>query len=123
MDWNSHKQFIVGLCRAFPDLHFKIEDIVAEGDKVAYRLTVSGTHKGQFQGIPPTDKEVSFTSTGISNVVNGKAAEDWIEADIMGLMQQLGAIPSAPSQGTTSSHTSQGRQTNNSIASDNPYRL
>ncbi|HJY10663.1 MAG TPA: ester cyclase [Nitrososphaeraceae archaeon] len=46
MDWNSHTQFIVGLCRAFLDLHFKIEDIVAEGDKVAYRLTVSGTHKG-----------------------------------------------------------------------------
>ena len=56
MDWNSHKQFIVGLSKAFPDLHFQIEDIVAEGDKVAYRLTVSGTHKGEFQGIPPTNK-------------------------------------------------------------------
>jgi predicted ester cyclase len=56
MDWNSHKQFIVGLCRAFPDVHFQIEDIVAVGDKLAYRLTVSGTHKGEFQGIPPTNK-------------------------------------------------------------------
>jgi predicted ester cyclase len=76
MDWNSHKQFIVGLSRAFPDLHFKIEDIVAEGDKVVYRLTVSGTHKGEFQGIPPTGKKVSFSSTGISNIVDGKVAED-----------------------------------------------
>ncbi len=105
MDWNSHKQFIVGLSKAFPDLHFKIEDIVAEGDKVAYRLTISGTHKGEFQGIPPTDKKVSFSSTGISNIVDGKVAEDWVDADIMGLMQQLGAIPSAPSSGTSSSST------------------
>ena len=49
MDWNSHKQFIVGLSKAFPDLHFKVEDILAEGDKVAYRLTVTGTHKESFK--------------------------------------------------------------------------
>jgi steroid delta-isomerase-like uncharacterized protein len=98
MDWNSHKQFIVSLSKAFPDLHFKIEDILAEGDKVAYRLTVSGTHKGEFQGIPPTNKKVSFSSTGISNIIDGKVAEDWVDVDVMGLMQQLGAIPSsAPS--------------------------
>ena len=93
MDWNSHKQFILGLSKAFPDLHFKIEDILAEGDKVAYRLTVNGTHKGEFQGIPPTNKKVSFTSTGISNIVDGKVAEDWVDADTMGLLQQIGAIP------------------------------
>jgi predicted ester cyclase len=103
MDWNSHKQFIVGLSKAFPDLHFKIEDIVAEGDKVAYRLTVSGTHKGEFQGILPTNKEVSFSSTGISNIVDGKVAEDWVDADTMGLMQQLGAISPASSSGSTTS--------------------
>ncbi len=93
MDWNSHKQFITGLSKAFPDLYFRIEDIVAEGDKVAYRITVSGTHKGEFQGVPPTDKKVSFSSTGISNIVDGKVAEDWVDADTMGLMQQIGAIP------------------------------
>jgi steroid delta-isomerase-like uncharacterized protein len=95
MDWNSHKQFIIGLAKAFPDLHFKVEDILAEGDKVAYRLTVSGTHKGEFQGIPSTNKKVSFTSTGISNIVDGKVEEDWVDADVMGLMQQIGAIPSS----------------------------
>ena len=93
MDWNSHKPFIIGLSKAFSDLHFKVEDILAEGDKVAYRLTVTGTHKGEFQGIPPTNKKVSFTSTGISNIVDGKAAEDWVDADTMGLMQQIRAIP------------------------------
>jgi predicted ester cyclase len=93
MDWNSHKQFIIGLSKAFPDLHFKIEDIVAEGDKVAYRLTVSGTHKGEFQGIPPTNKKVSFSSTGVSKIVDDKVAEDWVDADTLGLMQQLGVLP------------------------------
>ena len=92
MDWNSHKQFIIGLSKAFPDLHFKVEDILAEGDRVAYRLTVSGTHKGEFQGIPPTNKKVSFSSTGISNIVDGKVGEDRVDADTMGLMQQLGVI-------------------------------
>jgi predicted ester cyclase len=96
MDWNSHKQFIVGLSKAFPDLHFRIEDILAEGNKVAYRVTVSGTHKGEFQGIPPTNKKVSFSSTGISNIVDGKVGEDWVDADTIGLMQQLGVIPTTP---------------------------
>jgi predicted ester cyclase len=63
MDWNSHKQFLFELYKAFPDLHFKIEDILAEGDKVAYRLTVSGTHEREFQRILPTNKKVSFSST------------------------------------------------------------
>lgn len=103
MDWNIHKQFIVGLSKAFPDLHFKVEDLLTEGDKVAYRLTVSGTHKGEFQGIPPTDRKLSFTSMGISNIVDGKVAEDWVDADTMGLMQQLGVIPSAPPSGSGSS--------------------
>ena len=103
MDWNSHKQFIVVLSKAFPDLHFKVEDLLAEGDKVAYRLTVSGTHKREFQGIPPTDRKVSFTSTGISNIVDGKVAEDWVDADTMGLMQQLGVIPSGPPSRTNTS--------------------
>ena len=70
---------------------------------MAYRLTVSGTHKGEFQGIPPTDRKVSFTSTGISNIVDGKVGKDWVDADTMGLMQQLGVIPSAPPFGSGSS--------------------
>ena len=64
---------------------------------MAYRLTVSGTHKGEFQGVPPINKKVSFSSTGITNIVDGKLSEDWVGTDTMGLMQQLGAIPSAPS--------------------------
>jgi predicted ester cyclase len=70
---------------------------------VAYSLTVRGTHKGEFQGIPTTDRKVSFTSTGISNIADGKVAEEWVDADTMGLMQQLGAIPSAPPSDSGSS--------------------
>jgi predicted ester cyclase len=96
MDWNGHKQFLTALFNAFPDIHFAIEDILAEGDKVAFRLAVTGTHSGVFQGIPPTGKKVSFGGTGIGTIVDGKLEENRAHADIMGLMQQLGAMP-APS--------------------------
>ena len=69
---------------------------MAEGDKVAFRLAVSGTHSGVFQGIPPTGKKISFGGTAIGTIVDGKLEENRAHADIMGLMQQLGAIPHAP---------------------------
>jgi len=61
MDWNGSQQFLAPFTRALPDLRRNIEDLVAEGDKVAVRFTVTGTHKGEFQGIAPTGKQVSFT--------------------------------------------------------------
>ena len=61
MDWNGHKQFIIAITNAFPDVHHEIIDMVAEGeDKVADRFNITGTHKGELQGIPPTGKKVSF---------------------------------------------------------------
>jgi hypothetical protein len=96
MDWNGHKQFLTALFNAFPDLHFAIEDILAEGNKVAFRLAVTGTHSGVFQGIPSTGKKISFGGTAIGTIVDGKLEENRAHADIMGLMQQLGAIPHAP---------------------------
>lgn len=65
---------------------------------MAFRLAVTGTHEGVFQGIPRTGKKVSFGATAIATVVDGKVEENRVHADIMGLMQQLGAIP-APSNG------------------------
>ena len=93
MDWNGHKQFLASMFNAFPDLHFTIEDILAEGDKVAFRLAVTGTHSGAFQGIPATGKKITFGGTGIGMIVDGKLEENRAHADIMGLMQQLGAVP------------------------------
>jgi steroid delta-isomerase-like uncharacterized protein len=96
MDWNTHKQFFTGFITSFPDLRHEIVEMVAEGDKVAVRFNVTGTHKGELQGIPPSGKNVSFGAMDFITLIDGKIVEDWLNTDIMGLMQQIGAIPSAP---------------------------
>ena len=78
---------------AFPDLHFTVEDLIAEGDKVVARATLSGTQQGAFMGIPPTGKHVTMTGIDINRFVGGKSVEHWVEMDTLGLMQQLGVIP------------------------------
>jgi steroid delta-isomerase-like uncharacterized protein len=85
---------LVNLYRsAFPDLHFTIEDQVAEGDTVVSRWIASGTHKGELMGIPPTGRQASVTGITIHRMVNGKIVEDWVNFDTLGMMQQLGIIP------------------------------
>ena len=78
---------------AFPDGHMSVDDIFAEGDIVVIRNTWTGTHKGEFYGIAPTDNSVSVSSIGFDRVVDGKVVEGWGELDMLGMMQQLGAIP------------------------------
>jgi predicted ester cyclase len=95
----EYKQSFSMLLTAFPDLHLTIEDQIAEGDKVATRLTVSGTHKGEFMGIPPTGKHVKITGISISHWVDGKSDEVWINNDILGFLQQLGVVPALGQQG------------------------
>jgi steroid delta-isomerase-like uncharacterized protein len=87
------RQFSGPFAEAFPDLRLTVQDIAAEGDTVAARVAFHGTHRGEFQGIPPTDKEVAFSSMEFNRVVGGKVEEHWVELDLLGLMQQLGAIP------------------------------
>ena len=77
---------------AFPDLKIKIDDTIADGDKVAIRCTWSGTHKGEFMGIPPTGKSVSFGVIDIVRIAGGKIVEHWGQMDAMRMMQQLGAV-------------------------------
>ncbi|HLX56818.1 MAG TPA: ester cyclase [Ktedonobacteraceae bacterium] len=79
---------------AFPDLHFTFEDFIAEGDKVVVRWTSSGTQKGELMGIPPSGKQFSATGIEIYRFESGKIVEHWLESDVLGLLQQLGAIPS-----------------------------
>jgi len=86
------KQFYSSLRDAFPDLHFEILNQVAEGDKVVTHWTASGTHKGEFKGIPPTGNKVTFTAMDIDRIVDGKAVECWSNVDELSLMQQLGVI-------------------------------
>src|SRR2546427_1772684 len=89
---------LVNLYRsALPDLHFTIEDEVAEGDKVVTRWTARGTHKGELMGIPPTGRQATVTGITINRMANGKIVEDWVNFDALGMMQQLGVIP-APGQ-------------------------
>jgi steroid delta-isomerase-like uncharacterized protein len=79
---------------AFPDLTATVEDMIAGGDKVAYRLTFRGTHQGELMGMPASGKQVTYTGIGIDKVVNGTIMEMWLNFDALGLLQQVGAVPS-----------------------------
>jgi len=87
------KQGIPAFFTAFPDIHITIEDMVAEGDKVAVLMTSRGTHKGEFMGIPPTGNKIEMRNTCIIRIANGKLAEWWGTLDGLNMMQQLGVIP------------------------------
>jgi len=87
------RQFTGPFVGAFPDLRLEVQNIIGEGDTVAARVAFRGTHRGEFQGIPPTGREVAFTSIEINRVEDGKVQEHWVEIDLLRLMGQLGAIP------------------------------
>jgi steroid delta-isomerase-like uncharacterized protein len=78
---------------AFPDVHVEIEDLVAEGETVVERNTVTATHKGEFNGIPATGRKVTWTEIDLYKLQDGKVTELWPEIDFLGLLTQLGAIP------------------------------
>lgn len=95
----SVKQNTTNVVTAFPDIHYTIDDMVAEGDKVAIRFTQQGTHQGDFMGIAATGKK--FTSSGIiiQRITSGKVAEWWVGIDAFVIMQQLGVVPSMGESG------------------------
>jgi steroid delta-isomerase-like uncharacterized protein len=78
---------------AFPDLRFTVEDTVAEKDKLVASWTISGTHKGEFMGIRPTNKRMSVEGITIHYIANGKSIDSNISWDALGLMRQLGVFP------------------------------
>jgi|SRR5215204_56729 len=91
------KEFVGLYRRAFPDLHTTIEDIVTEGDKVAYRWTAVGTHQGELLGVPPTSNRMEITGITIERIEDGRIVETWNNFDQLGMMRQIGAMP-APEQ-------------------------
>ncbi len=93
LDPESYKQWVVISRTGFPDLHVTIEEMIAEGDKVATRWTYRGTHKGELREIPPTGRQVTVTGINIARIAGGKIEECWWNYDALGLMQQLGIIP------------------------------
>jgi predicted ester cyclase len=86
------KQYVAALRAGFPDLRFTIEDQVAEGDMVVTRWSARGTHRGEFQGVTATDREVRLAGTDIDRIVGGKVVECWAHVDELGLLRQLGAV-------------------------------
>ena len=87
------KQLVTVYRNAFPDVHFTIDEQIAEGDKVVTRWTAQGTHQGELAGLPATGKSSTVTGIAVDRIVNGKIAESWGIFDEFGMMQQLGAIP------------------------------
>src|SRR5919204_6498974 len=81
MDLAAMKQAMPAFFAAFPDLHWTVEDLIAEGDKVVSRYTWRATHQGEFMGVPATGKVVTNTAIIISRVAGGKVVEDWEQAD------------------------------------------
>ena len=88
-----YRQFGSQYFSAFPDLRITPEDLVAEGDKVTMRYDWRGTHKGELMGIPATGKQVTTSGISILRVANGKIAEQWDSFDNLGMLQQIGVIP------------------------------
>jgi steroid delta-isomerase-like uncharacterized protein len=96
----GYKRFAAEIRTAFPDLHFTIEDLVAEGDQVVMRWTFRGTNTGDLvtpMPLPATGKQVTVTGISIGRFAGGKALEVWNQGDNLGEMQRLGVIP-APAQ-------------------------
>jgi steroid delta-isomerase-like uncharacterized protein len=86
------KHFVTMYRGAFPDYMCTVEDQIAEGDKVVTRWTVRGTQKGELMGIPPTGKQVTLPGVVVDRIANGQLVETWLQADVLGMLQQLGII-------------------------------
>ena len=94
------KLFNAQAVAAFPDAHASIEDLIAEGDEVAVRWTLRGTHEGELRGgVPATGLRVEVSGITISRIRNGRVVENWGNYDMLGMLQQLGVIP-APDSAT-----------------------
>ena len=87
------KAFFTNMREAFPDLHITIDDMLAEGDRVAVRLTANGTHQGRAFGITPSGRKVTFSGIVIARISDGKIVEGWNSLDRLELLRQIGALP------------------------------
>ena len=83
---------------AFPDIHFAVDDVIAEGDKVLTRWTLTGTHRGEFMGIPATGRRIAVTGMSLDLLANGQIMSGFDSWDALGLHRQLGALPAPTSE-------------------------
>jgi predicted ester cyclase len=89
----EYRKYLIGLCTIFPDLHFTVDDVFAEDDKVACRFSITGTQAQPWRGLPSTGRQVALTGINISKFTGDKVVEDWFNTDIFSLALQLGLIP------------------------------
>jgi steroid delta-isomerase-like uncharacterized protein len=87
------KQVWAMLLRIYPDIHLTVHDVIAEGDKVVTRNTVTGTHQGEFMGVAPTGKTVTYDEIFIFRFADGRVVETWGVVDVYAQMRQLGLVP------------------------------
>jgi steroid delta-isomerase-like uncharacterized protein len=91
----AFKQLWAMLLRGLPDLHLTIEDLIAEGDKVVMRASVTGTHQGEYMGLPPTGKSITYNEIFIWRLADGRITEMWGVVDVLSQMKQLGVFPAS----------------------------
>lgn len=96
IDRDGWTAWFQGFRSAFPDARFTLEDMIAEDDRVAARLTMRGTNSGPLNGIPATGRTVAVTGMSIERIANGRIIEGWNENDALGMLTQLGALPPPP---------------------------
>jgi steroid delta-isomerase-like uncharacterized protein len=92
LDSEAWTRFLSSFVEAFPDLRLTVEDAVGEGDLVAQRIHFAGTHTGEFQGLPPTHRKVTFHGIELNRFVDGQVTEHWFQMDSLTLLQQLGLV-------------------------------
>ncbi|HLU55543.1 MAG TPA: ester cyclase [Pseudonocardia sp.] len=93
LDHAGNRAFYEGVWAAFPGIRLTLDDLVAEGDRVAVRFHLSGRHCGDFMGVPPTGRDVVITGQTVLRFRGGRVIERWTTTDQLGLMVQLGAVP------------------------------
>src|SRR5690242_10687034 len=89
---SEFKKFFVQFTKAFPDIHVEVADTISEGDKIAARCIVTGTHRGDTLGVPGSNKPIRFTGIAILRIKDGRIAEAWNSFDFQGLSKQIGAL-------------------------------
>ena len=92
LDPQAWTRFLAGFVEGFPDLQLRVEEAVGEGDLVAQLVHFEGTHAGEFQGLPPTHRRVTFSGLELNRFVGGRVVEHWFQLDTLTLLQQLGLV-------------------------------
>ncbi|WP_029112278.1 ester cyclase [Mycobacterium sp. URHB0044] len=89
----GYLELLAVLRNGFPDIHWTVEETIAEGNRIAARFTMRGTHQGDFFGIPPTGNEISVQALNFYHLADGKIVNERGQPDLLGIMQQIGAVP------------------------------